>query len=48
MKRLVKVYETIKIGDPFESTTLCGPLHTKSAVKEFEEGLEIIQKQVII
>jgi len=43
--RLVAAYKTIRIGDPLDSNTLCGPLHTKSAVKEFEEGLVEIQKQ---
>lgn len=38
----MKVYSTIKIGDPLESSTLCGPLHTKSAIKEYEDGLKCI------
>lgn len=45
MKRLLKAYETIKIGDPFDSDTLIGPLHTKGAIKEYTEGLEEIKKQ---
>lgn len=43
--KLVKVYETIKIGDPFNPDTLCGPLHTQRQVKEYFEGLETIKKQ---
>jgi aldehyde dehydrogenase family 7 protein A1 len=46
VSRIQKVYETIRIGDPFDSNTLCGPLHTKSAIREYEEGLETIKKQV--
>jgi aldehyde dehydrogenase family 7 member A1 len=43
--KLVKAYETIKIGDSFDPETLCGPLHSKSQVKEYLEGLEEIKKQ---
>ena len=46
MTKLQKVYETIKIGDPFDSNILCGPLHTKYAIKDYEVGLETIKKQV--
>lgn len=43
--KLVKVYGSIKIGDPLEQGTLMGPLHTKAAIKEYEEGLEAIKSQ---
>lgn len=46
VERLVKVYSTIKIGSPFESDTLCGPLHTKQAVSIYENGIKDILKQV--
>jgi len=36
---LVNAYKTITIGNPLETDTLMGPLHTKAAVKEFTEGL---------
>lgn len=45
VERMVKAYKTIKIGDPFQAETLCGPLHTKGAIKEYLEGLEEIKKQ---
>jgi aldehyde dehydrogenase family 7 protein A1 len=45
VERMIKAYKTIKIGDPFEPETLCGPLHTKGAIKEYLEGLEEIKKQ---
>jgi len=43
--RLQKVYNQINIGDPLKSTSLCGPVHTKNAVKEFEEGMKVILEQ---
>jgi aldehyde dehydrogenase family 7 protein A1 len=42
LEKLKKAYATIKIGDPLDKNTLVGPLHTKSAVKEYTEGLEEI------
>jgi aldehyde dehydrogenase family 7 protein A1 len=45
VKSLLEVYPTIKIGDPFESDTLCGPLHSDLSVKIYVEGLETIKKQ---
>lgn len=42
---LCKAYSTIKIGDPLDPSVLCGPLHTKSAVKEFTDGIAEIKKQ---
>lgn len=44
-ERIVKAYSTIKIGDPLDINNLMGPLHTKSAVKEFTEGIETIKAQ---
>jgi acyl-CoA reductase-like NAD-dependent aldehyde dehydrogenase len=35
----------IKIGDSFDPETLCGPLHSKSQIKEYLEGIEEIKKQ---
>lgn len=43
--RMVKAYETIKIGDPLDKENLMGPLHTKAAVKEYLDGLETIKSQ---
>ena len=45
MDKLIKAYGSIKIGDPLDSATLMGPLHTKGAIKEYLDGLEEIQKQ---
>jgi aldehyde dehydrogenase family 7 protein A1 len=44
VEKLVKVYSSIKIGNPLDTSTLMGPLHTKASVKEYEEGIEAIQK----
>jgi len=44
-ERLLKAYSTIKIGNPLDSATLMGPIHTPAAVKEYLEGLEEIKKQ---
>lgn len=43
--RMLAAYKSVRIGDPLETTTLMGPLHTAGAVKEYEEGLAEIAKQ---
>eukprot|EP00331_Platyophrya_macrostoma_P034183 CAMPEP_0176450546 /NCGR_PEP_ID=MMETSP0127-20121128/27215_1 /TAXON_ID=938130 /ORGANISM="Platyophrya macrostoma, Strain WH" /LENGTH=519 /DNA_ID=CAMNT_0017838251 /DNA_START=27 /DNA_END=1586 /DNA_ORIENTATION=- len=45
VKQLVDVYQTIKIGNPMEEGTLCGPLHHKAAVKIYTHGIETIKSQ---
>jgi len=45
LAKLIKAYEMIKVGDSFDSETLCGPLHSKSQIKEYLEGIEEIKKQ---
>jgi len=45
VNRLVNAYQQITIGDPLKPETLCGPAHTKGAVKEYEGGLKTIQEQ---
>jgi len=45
LAKLMKVYPTISIGDPFESSTLCGPLHSKVSMKIYEDGIQEIIKQ---
>lgn len=42
---MVAAYKTVKIGDPFDSSTLMGPLHSKAGVKQYLDGLEEIKKQ---
>lgn len=43
--RLANAYKQVRIGDPLKEGTLCGPVHTKSAVKEYEEGIKRIIEQ---
>jgi aldehyde dehydrogenase family 7 protein A1 len=43
--RMIKLYGGIRIGDPLDSETLMGPVHTEAAVKEYLDGIEIIKKQ---
>jgi len=47
LEKLIKVYSTICIGDPFDSNNLFGPLISKSSVQRYGEALEDIKKQVI-
>ena len=44
VERIKKAYSTIKIGNPLDEGVLMGPVHTKGAIKEYEEGLEEIKK----
>ena len=44
-ERLLSAYTTINIGDPLDSNTLMGPLHTRAAVKEFTDGIDTIRQQ---
>jgi len=45
VNRLKSAYATVKIGDPLESGVLCGPLHTKTAVQEFKEGIQRVKDE---
>ncbi|CAH2296068.1 alpha-aminoadipic semialdehyde dehydrogenase [Pelobates cultripes] len=40
VEKLAKAYAQVRIGDPWESETLCGPLHTKQAVEMFLSAIE--------
>ena len=40
-----EIKQSVKIGDPLNTETLMGPVHTASAVKEYEEGIAEIVKQ---
>lgn len=45
--RLKKAYDQLagRIGSPLDANTICGPVHTKAAVKEFTDGIETIKSQ---
>jgi aldehyde dehydrogenase family 7 protein A1 len=45
IERMVAAYKTIKSGDPLQEGVLLGPLHTKTAVAQYKEGIEAIKKQ---
>lgn len=44
VEKLMKAYDTIKIGDPLEDGVLCGPLHSQASVKDFTDAIERIKK----
>ncbi|KAJ3225429.1 Alpha-aminoadipic semialdehyde dehydrogenase [Clydaea vesicula] len=43
--KLLKAYKQVKIGDPASEGVLCGPLHTKNAVKQYEIGIKKVKEQ---
>jgi aldehyde dehydrogenase family 7 protein A1 len=43
--RMGKAYASVRIGDPLDSATLCGPLHTRAAVAMFEKTVEKARKE---
>jgi len=43
LERLQAAYATIPIGDPLNSNTLIGPLHTRSAVKAHQDSIADIR-----
>lgn len=40
MSKLLPAYKSVKIGSPLDSSTLCGPLHTKEAVELFKKTID--------
>jgi len=45
MQKLVMAYKSVKIGSPLDNKVLCGPLHTQSAVKAYEDAVRIAKQQ---
>lgn len=45
VRRLVKAYETVKIGDPRRPETLMGPLVSHQAVKDMQNAIERLRKE---
>ncbi|KAF8323695.1 NAD-aldehyde dehydrogenase [Clavulina sp. PMI_390] len=43
VQRLTDAYGRVPIGDPLDSQTLVGPLHTKNAVAVYKESIAIIR-----
>jgi aldehyde dehydrogenase family 7 protein A1 len=44
--KLVEAYKQVNIGDPLKEGTLCGPVHSKNSVRDYENGLKTIVEQV--
>ncbi|EEC11990.1 aldehyde dehydrogenase, putative [Ixodes scapularis] len=44
VSRLKAAYGQVRLGDPLEASTLCGPLHTERAVDEFLEAVAEAKK----
>ncbi len=42
--KLIKAYSSVKIGDPLDSATLCGPLNNSAAVEIYNNALARIKK----
>jgi len=43
--RMVKAYASVVIGDPMDSKTLMGPMHSENGLRDFTEGLKKIKEQ---
>ena len=44
VEKLVKAYGTVKIGNPLDESTLCGPLHSQLSINLYENTIERIKK----
>ena len=45
MQKLISAYEQIRIGSPFDTETLCGPVHTESSVNLYKTTIQKARKQ---
>jgi aldehyde dehydrogenase family 7 protein A1 len=45
IERLKRAYSQVRIGDPTQEGVLCGPLHTKAAVANYEQGIRDVIAQ---
>jgi len=43
--RLVKAYKQVRIGDPLEAGTLCGPLHSEQGLQSYLSAVEDAKAQ---
>ncbi|KDQ07523.1 hypothetical protein BOTBODRAFT_38714 [Botryobasidium botryosum FD-172 SS1] len=43
IERLQRAYETVKIGDPLVAGTLLGPLHTQTAVQNYQAAISAVR-----
>ncbi len=44
-KRLLAAYQSVRIGDPLEESTLCGPLIENGSVEEMQDALASVKKE---
>jgi len=44
-RRLLSAYEQVRIGDPMDETTLCGPLVSAAALEDMRVALERVQAE---
>ena len=44
LEKLTDLYKSIQPGDPLESSTLLGPLHTSSAIELFDNAVSSLRK----
>lgn len=42
---MIKAYEQVRIGSPFDPETLCGPVHNKQSIQLYEKTLQAIREQ---
>eukprot|EP00842_Homolaphlyctis_polyrhiza_P003355 jgi/Hompol1/401/HPOL_005299-RA len=45
IEKLIKAYAQVRIGDPLQEGTLCGPLHTQAAVEHYKKGIQSVIEQ---
>ena len=45
VEKLVKSYATVKVGDPLDTETLMGPLHSKMSLDIYEKAIENIKAE---
>ena len=45
VQKLVKAYSTVKIGDPLNEETLCGPLHSPLSLQVYDNALKKAQEE---
>jgi aldehyde dehydrogenase (NAD+) len=45
LERLVKAYQTVRIGDPLDDSTVMGPLISEGAVRDYRNGVDAITEQ---
>jgi acyl-CoA reductase-like NAD-dependent aldehyde dehydrogenase len=43
--KLIKAYKSVKIGDPLDSSVLCGPLNNSQSLNIYQNALEKVKKE---